>query len=244
MRQVPAKNSSYLLIGSGRLAKHLIHYFGLVKIPLNLWNRRDHSAAELTQLVGQSDKILLAIADQAIEKFVAEHDFSGKSIIHFSGALTVPRTTSAHPLMTFSERFYDLDFYQKIPFILEQDGPDFPQIFPELPNPSFRIAAEKKAFYHSLCVMAGNFTGLLWKKLFQEFEGELAIPKEAALPYLQAVMQNLMQNPQQALTGPLVRKDWATVDKNLHALQTDSFLPVYLGFLKSFDAEKYKGLNL
>ena len=194
-------------------------------------------------MLAQSERVLLAIPDQAIEAFVLEHDLTKKNTVHFSGALSIKGTTSTHPLMTFSNQLYELDFYCKIPFILDQGGSTFPQIFPELVNPHFYIATEQKAYYHSLCVMAGNFTALLWKKLFYEFDKQLSIPHEAALPYLQAVMGNLQTNPQQALTGPLVRKDWATVDKNLCALSADSFLPVYLGFLKSFDSEKYQELT-
>ena len=108
--------------------------------------------------------------------------------------------------MSFSEKLYKLETYQELVFITEELV-DFKQIFPSLKNQSHSIKKEDKAYYHALCVMSGNFTSILWAKLFSELETKLKIPKEAAFTYLNSIRDNLIHDYKNALTGPLIRKD-------------------------------------
>lgn len=235
MRQV----SRYLIIGDGRVATHFKHYLGLLGIVCQQWSRSQSDFDQLKKLAKWSDVSLLLIADGSIEPFIQTHDFLRKKFcVHFSGKLVSEHMTSAHPLMLFGSDLYDLDVYQKIPFILEKDRADFSTLFPALKNPYYEIPANMKPFYHALCVMSGNFTCLLWKKLFDELDQTLNIPIEAAFPYLQQVFRNLQNNYQQALTGPLVRGDQATIAANLQALEGDSYQGVYQAFLNGFNLEK------
>lgn len=239
MRQVPTKKFRYLLIGNGRVARHFAHYFSLLNISFSRWHRQDAPEA-LSALAGQSEKILLAIPDRAIETFVLENELTDKICIHFSGCFSTKVAQGAHPLMTFAENLYEEEFYRRIPFVCE-DGVDFSGLFPDLPNPFHAIDPAKKPLYHSLCVMSGNFSVLLWQKLFAEFENQLNLPRETALPYLEAVFLNLLENPGGALTGPLVRRDMTTIDRNLQALKADPFLSVYRGFLETYDIDSNQG---
>ena len=67
--------------------------------------------------------------------------------------------------------------------------------------------------------------------MFSELKHRLDIPKEAAYPYLDSICKNLIEDYKRALTGPLIRKDIITIKRNLGALATDSFLPIYEAFL-------------
>src|SRR3989338_6803433 len=178
MRQVP-----YLLIGNGRMAKHFSHYLHLSKIPHFCWHR--HSPIALTELVAQTRYILLLISDDVIASFVASHSnlFIGKQLIHFSGAYYDPTILGLHPPMSFVENLYELECYQKIPFFIDQAAIHFTDIFPTLKNPSYYVPPEKKAFYHSLCVLANNFTTILWDKFFREMQQQFNAPKEALVCY-------------------------------------------------------------
>ena len=231
MRQVP----SYLLIGSGRVAKHFQGYLKGLSIPFQVWSRQQNSLQELILFSKNGSPILLLISDSAIAEFIERHSFlKGKRLVHFSGCLSVAGTSSAHPLMTFAPEPYDLETYQKIPFVISELGPDFSQLLPGLPNTAYRISEQLRTYYHALCVLSGNFTTLLWQKCFMELEARFQIPREAAYPYLKQMMQNLLKSSPLALTGPLARGDQATIAANLQALENDAFQQVYQAFVEAY----------
>lgn len=245
MRQVPR----YLLIGNGRVAKHFQRYFSLLNISFESWCRHQ-SQTELHEKIQRSTHILVLISDHAIEKFILDcYSLEGgnpfkidsrlrgndsRVYIHFSGSLTTPLAYGAHPLTTFSHEMYNLEQYQKIPFIVDQDAPDFKILFPELPNQHVRLEKSQKAKYHALCVLSGNFSCMLWQKIFSDFEREFNIPNSIAHPYLKQVTHNLLNNYESALTGPLVRGDQATIEKNLFALDSDPYQAVYKTFIDCY----------
>ena len=72
MGQVPP--ISYLMIGNGRLAGHLSHYFSLEKIPHRRWHRRCGSPLE--EVLASATHVLVLISDDAIEPFIRRHQNS------------------------------------------------------------------------------------------------------------------------------------------------------------------------
>jgi hypothetical protein len=229
MRQVP----HYLLIGDGRLARHLRHYMTLLALPCQQWHRR--CATPLAEMITDASHVLLLISDKAIEPFIDEYPVVlNKPLIHCSGSLSSERAVGAHPLMTFGHELYDQATYQRIPFILEQPYTTLAEVLPGLPNPSFAIPPAMKAYYHGLCVMANNFTTLLWQKFFSEMERQWQIPVDHLTPYLQRTFDNIARDHRHALTGPLARGDQLTIDKNLTALADDPFFDVYAAFVRAY----------
>jgi len=235
MRQVPRADVPPIgIAGDGRLARHFIHYFTLLGLPVQAWSRRSGPSGPV-QAFADCQTVLLLLRDAAIEPFIdAWPALADRQLVHCSGSLQTPDAQSAHPLMTFGERLYDIDVYRRIPFILESGDTPLPQLLPGLPNPWFAIPPEKKAYYHAVCVMAGNFSTLLWAKLFGELEDHFAIPASAAEPYLEQVTANLRTDRGRALTGPLVRRDAITIDRNLRALEGDPFHAVYAAFARAY----------
>ena len=226
MRQVP----KYLILGSGRVARHMSYYLSLLEIPFIQWDKKE----PIQFLLPKVDRVLIAVSDSAIEKVISENNLRDRSkLIHFSGALVTDLAFGAHPLMTFGNGVYDFNTYKSIPFIIEQEGPDFSELMPGLPNASYKIARELKPFYHSLCVLSGNFTILLWQKFFGEMKEKFGIPQEAIKPFLHQTLINLEKNPESALTGPLSRKDLETIEKNITALASDPYADVYRSFVKT-----------
>ncbi len=231
MRQVPM----YGIIGAGHMARHFIHYLQLLSIPFQQWSRAENNVSDLDHLIQSCNPILILINDDAIELFITDHPhLKEKTLLHFSGALYTKLAVGAHPLMTFADDLYALNQYQKIPFILDNNELKFSQLMPGIPNPHHTISPEMKHYYHCMCSMSGNFTSLLWQKMFEEMTDKFNIPHEMIHPYLEQICQNLLRNQAGSLTGPFVRNDKKTISKHLDALTNDKFLSVYQGFLASY----------
>jgi 2-dehydropantoate 2-reductase len=229
MRQVP----HYLLIGNGRVAKHFRYYFSQLKLSFSCWQRND-TKESLREKISSASHILLLINDHAIGTFFKDHLQNTSAIcVHFSGSFVSEHIYGAHPLMTFAHHLYPLEVYHTIPFILEETAPPFVTLLPQLSNPAYRLQSHFKNKYHALCVMAGNFSCLLWQKLFAALE-QWGLPKEAAQPFLLQQVQNLIMHPKTALTGPLTRGDQLTIERHLTALGNDNYRVIYQSFVNCY----------
>ena len=227
-RQVPKK---YTIVGDGKVARHMMCYFDLIGIAFNQWQRQQ-SLKQLQQCVAQSDVVLLLISDDAIEQFIHQHLFlQDKTLVHFSGTLIFDKAFGCHPLMTFGQDLYDLATYQSIPFVCDE-GVDFLQLFPQLGNQFFSIAAKDKAFYHAMCVMAGNFSQMLMREAAKQLNERLEMPADILFPYLLQNTKNFIANPEHSATGPLQRGDFATINKHLQVLERNPLGNIYKSFLK------------
>lgn len=232
------RSCRYLIVGDGRSARHFAYYFQQWGVDYRQWSRKANGPLSSATLKSM-DRILLLISDGAIAPFLQQYPaLQEKVVVHCSGSLILPHVFSAHPLTSFSSELFQSDFYPKIPFFIEAEGPDFSELLPGLPNPWWRIPRELKPLYHSLCVLSGNFTVLLWQKFFTELSKQFNVPMEFALPYLEAVLYNLQSNPMYALTGPLVRGDNETVAKNVAALGADPYADVYRAFVTAYQKER------
>lgn len=233
MRQVSTP-PLYGIVGHGRLAKHLQYYFSKLEInyiPLSSYNFFNHS-----DQLKSIDIILLAIADHAIDDFLLKHRalLGQKTCIHFSGSITTELAFGFHPLMTFSKNLYSLEQYQSILFVKEDNTPSFKEVFPQLPNTCMCIKKTDKPYYHALCVLANNFSTLLWQKFFTEMNTKFNLPINSLLPFLKQTMENIEKDYQNALTGPLVRNDHQTIADNINALENDPFQAIYKSFIRCY----------
>ena len=234
MRQVP----QYLIIGNGRLARHLCFYFSQLHIAYHSWHR-SMPVDLLHARKATATHILLPIKDAAIDPFVEEHLRYTQAVkVHFSGALVSGQAWGAHPLMTFGPDLYPAEKYRGIPFVIDEEAPDFSELLPGLNNPHMRLPVKDKAKYHALCVMAANFSCLLWQKLFSTLESDFGIPAQTADMFLQQQTENLLTDYRSALTGPLARGDTETIERNLKALDGDPFQNIYAAFVAAYQKEK------
>jgi predicted short-subunit dehydrogenase-like oxidoreductase (DUF2520 family) len=242
---------NYAIVGGGRLARHFSHYFQLLEIPHTRW-ARDRSSSfntfeladaelRLRETVANADRVLVLVSDNAIGAVLKQYPFlHEKQLIHCSGALSFPGVAGAHPLMTFADGLYALDTYQAVPFMLEASH-DFDDLFPGLSNSHFAMNVEDKARYHAMCVMAGNFSQILWKSVSDRFEQQFELPAETLHPYLSQLASNFVQSPETALTGPLVRNDVATIERNLNALEGDALQDLYRAFVDHYQQNDKQG---
>lgn len=233
---------NYAIVGGGRLARHFSYYFQLLDIPHKCWARDPDSSfntfrtagaeTRLRQVMEDADRVLLLVSDHAITALLKQYPFlHEKPLIHCSGSLSIPGVAGVHPLMTFADSMYEPDVYRSIPFVHET-GYEFDELFPALPNPHFPINVEEKARYHAMCVMAGNFAQLMWKGISESFENRFEWPADILKPYLRQVAENFVQDPKSSLTGPLVRNDHLTIERNINALEGDPLREIYTAFLR------------
>lgn len=206
------------IVGNGRLAKHFKFYFSELNLPTQSWDR--HSNRSLQHFLSAVDIVLLMISDDSIEPFVKEHSSSleHKTLFHFSGALSFPHINCCHPLMTFSDHLLSVDKYQQISFIGERGKINLVDCIPRLKNPIISLEASEKGKYHAWCVMAGNFTTILWQECFKTMSEELGISADHLTPYMDQIISNLKHDAKSALSGPLARKDKSTIRKNIESV--------------------------
>ena len=184
------RSISILLIGSGRLAKHLFYWNSLLEKPNQIltWDRSQDPHL-LNKFLNQTTVVWLAISDTAIvpffEKYLVGHDHK---VVHFSGALNDTRLISAHPMMSFPQELMSDSAYADIGFGVTGVS-DLSSVLPGFKNSFFVVAAENKALYHSLCVVAGNFPQLLWVETEKKFL-ELQFPESAFRTYITQILNN------------------------------------------------------
>ncbi len=239
MRQVPMK---YLIIGSGRVARHFEHYLGLLKIPVKTWSRRHSNQDILLNSLQDATHILLAVSDKAlaeVESMVLSQlaiasQQNSKVLVHFSGATKLSKSIAIHPLMSFGNDFFSLEDYQKIHFTVFDQKQSFETLLPGLQNPHSQVPESKQEYYHALCVLGGNFPILLWQKMNLEFQ-KIGLPQSASQIYLEKILENFIRHPESALTGPLVRNDKITIEKNLNSLKDDPMHGVYKAFCIAYE---------
>jgi predicted short-subunit dehydrogenase-like oxidoreductase (DUF2520 family) len=236
------KFTSYALLGSGQIARHIQNYLRLLDLPVSYWSRNGDPAfnshhdidndLRLEKTIADASHILIAVKDDAIAEL--GHKLIGhfKTLVHFSGALNLPHVAAAHPLMTFVGRLENREWYEAIPFVID-DGADFKSLLPGLHNPHYQIEPSKRPLYHALGSLAGNSTFLLWSKIGDEFEETLGLPREILESFLKQAATNALHNRgAHGLAGPVARGDWTTVGKHLESLErNERLLKAYRGYL-------------
>lgn len=244
---------SYALLGSGRLARHFHFYLKSLNLPLVQWSRNGDPlfntfsdmdpATRLDRVLESSSHVLLAVKDSAIQELARQIlPSTSHQLIHFSGALNIDGAEGAHPLMTFGQNLEGLDWYRTIPFVLisSEENWELEDLLPGLPNPSYKLEPADRPYYHALCALAGNASFLLWRKIGDEFESSLKLPRALLTPFLHQVVSNSSELSSSGFTGPVARGDWAVVRKHLDSLaRVPELLEFYQQYLKLAQANGY-----
>jgi predicted short-subunit dehydrogenase-like oxidoreductase (DUF2520 family) len=85
----------------------------------------------------------------------------------------------------------------------------------------FLVAADERARYHATASIAANHVVALMGQV-ERLAGIARVPREALYPLVRGVLDNCEAiGPHDALTGPVMRGDWETVDAHLVALPPD-----------------------
>ncbi|MBS4026741.1 MAG: DUF2520 domain-containing protein [Clostridia bacterium] len=163
-----------------------------------------------------------------------------KTVVHCSGLLTshvlAPlaaqgwQTVSLHPLQSVTGKIDAAQALRDCWYTVEGDQGGV-ELVTKLVN-SFSanimtIQPEQKRLYHAAACVASNFLTTLVKMavdLMVAAGFDEKIGQEALWPLLQGTLANIKElGPTQALTGPIARGDWATVEAHLAKLDKINF---------------------
>jgi predicted short-subunit dehydrogenase-like oxidoreductase (DUF2520 family) len=186
--------------------------------------------AEVT-LIATPDAVIEPVARELAEAAVVGE---GSSVIHASGAtsleaLAAPRDRGAtilslHPLQTCPTVEAALGRLPGAGFAVTAEDDDGFALGERLARDAggvpFRLADAAKPLYHAAAVFASNYLVTV-TALAHELERASGIEDPAAIlaPLQSATLANVERvGPAEALTGPAVRGDAGTVERNLEAL--------------------------
>jgi len=229
----------YVIFGTGRVASSLAPWLGALGHEATLIPKgeADPGSKICRAALANADVIAAAIPDDAIAGWrdLFSGLIGGRPAIHFSGAAVVEGVWSCHPLCSFPKTPLPSSALDRVAFALEAGAPDLKQLIPGAPNPTLRIAAADRAFYHALAVLSGNFAAHLFNETAKAMAARLGVDAGAVLtPYLEGVVARFAENPASSMTGPVARRDRTTVAANLAALEaTPDLANLYRAFLAS-----------
>ncbi|HET6744455.1 MAG TPA: Rossmann-like and DUF2520 domain-containing protein [Candidatus Limnocylindria bacterium] len=178
-----------------------------------------------------AELVLLAVPDSVIAE-VAQRVPIGPWVAHVSGATSLAalspheRRFSVHPLQTLSlERGPEqLDgAWAAITFETDDARRLAEWLASTLGLRAFPLADADKPLYHAGAAIASNFLVTLYRAAARLLEAS-DVPPEALVPLMQRTIENGF-----ALTGPIARGDWSTVEAHLRALEerAPDLVPLY-----------------
>ena len=213
--------SSVRVVGTGRAGGAIAGR--LRERGLEVMTGRDASA--------DAELVLLAIPDAAIAE-VAQRVPIGPWVAHVSGATSLAalephlRRCSVHPLQTLSNERgpeqLDGAFAAVTGETDEATAAGF-WLAKTLGLQPFPLADADKPLYHAGAAIASNFLVTLYRAAARLLE-ETNAPPDALVPLMKRTIENGF-----ALTGPIARGDWSTVDAHLRALEerAPDLVPLY-----------------
>jgi predicted short-subunit dehydrogenase-like oxidoreductase (DUF2520 family) len=178
-----------------------------------------------------ADLVILAVPDAAIGD-VARQVEIGPWMAHVSGATQLtaldphPRRFSVHPLQTLTRDrgAEQLDgAWGAVTAETDQARSTARWLAETLGLRPFDLADADKPLYHAGAAMASNFLVTLYRAAARLLQ-ETGAPPEALVPLMTRTIENGF-----AMTGPIARGDWSTVEAHLRALEerAPDLVPLY-----------------
>lgn len=185
------------------------------------------------------DVVVIGVPDDQIRGIVsrcadAGGFRAGQWVMHLSGATGLDalaparaagaRTLALHPLQTFPDVAGALDRIPGASMAVTADDPEGyvigERIADDLGTRPFRLADRERPLYHAAAVFASNYL-IVASGIAEELFRLAGVPDpvQAMLPLQRASLDNVERlGPSRALTGPAVRGDATTIERNLAAL--------------------------
>jgi predicted short-subunit dehydrogenase-like oxidoreductase (DUF2520 family) len=181
--------------------------------------------------LADADLVVLAVPDASIAD-VAKQLQIGPWVAHVSGATSLSaldphqRRFSVHPLQTLTQDrgAEQLDgAWGAVTAETDEARSTARWLAETLGLRPFDLADADKPLYHAGAAMASNFLVTLYRAAARLLV-ETGVPPEALVPLMERTIENGF-----ALTGPIARGDWSTVEAHLQALQerAPDLVPLY-----------------
>lgn len=185
---------------------------------------------------GQAQIVFIAVPDASISKIAGEMaqkwggDCKGISFFHFSGLLTSDELSSLtsfggevaslHPLQSITTVDQARDLLRKSWFTIEgtqRCRKIAGEIISSIGATLVGITREEKIFYHLAAVMASNYLVTVLS-LAQDIMSRTGLELKHLIPLVRGTISNVEVQGNSALTGPVARGDWSTVEAHLKGL--------------------------
>jgi len=204
---------------------------------------RGKASAGLGGKARAGDVVIIAVPDDAIGRVAAGLarsgvSWAGRFVFHTSGLLPArvlallrkrgALVASVHPIQTFARKDAPPSIFRGITWGVEGDPAAVAaaeEMIRDLRGNVLLLSEKDKPLYHAACSLASNaMIALGWTA--SGMLGAAGIEEQAAAGMLFPLVQGTLQNvknlgPENALTGPILRGDVATVRKHLEALRDD-----------------------
>lgn len=158
--------------------------------------------------------VLFAVPDHAIASLAAP--FEGRCA-HLSGSLHLDGIPAAHPLTSFDGTPQD---WTGTPLALTGDVPKpIVEALTDLGFAAFALPAALKPLYHAAAVMTSGHVATLWLAAEQSLrDAGVTLPGRGLWPLAEATLHNVRTKGAAGRTGPFVRGDEATIERDAAAL--------------------------
>lgn len=192
---------------------------------------------QLEEIIEESDTLFLTVPDGSIREVYSEiiqSDIEGKCLVHCSGAMSSmifsgigqkgARGCSVHPICAVSDKLTGYQDLSKAYFTIEgKDVADVEELIRSCGNVVEAISAEDKVKYHAAAVYASNLVAGLYDLaagLLKDCGLSESFAAHALQPLFMGNAENVVSvGAVRALTGPVERADFTTVEKHLEALE-------------------------
>lgn len=235
------------VIGSGNVATHLITALSRAA-GVNLKQvmaRRPEALNGITDAsfivrdpahLQDADIYIIAVNDNAVASVSGSLPFTGRLVVHTSGATPMQSLDSKnrrgvfYPLQTFSKS-RSIDFSQ-VPLCLEaENAGDYAlleQLAGALSHTIHSVSSEQRKSLHVAAVFACNFANHMYT-LGSMICNDKNLPFNILKPLIQETAAKIQElAPVQAQTGPAVRHDDKTISSHLDYLTDDNLKAVYI----------------
>jgi predicted short-subunit dehydrogenase-like oxidoreductase (DUF2520 family) len=212
------------VVGAGRaggaLSKALSQRAWTVEAPLG---RTDELAAAAEGV----DLLVIATPDPAIAEVAASVTPVPSTVVaHLAGARGLdvlaghPRVAAVHPLVALPDADTGAERLLAGAWFAVAGDPLIDQVVTDLAGHAFTVADGDRARYHAAAVIASNHLVALLGQV--ERVAPEGVPLAALLALVRGTVDNVERlGPAAALTGPVARGDWDTVERHLAALPED-----------------------
>lgn len=195
----------------------------------------------LTEVPKHVDLVLVAVPDDALPRLVASmadqgHVRAGQFWVHPAGRYGIEvfepvraygaAPIALHPVMTFTGTSVDLARLSDCPFgVTSPEGlrPAAEALVVEMGGEPVWVPEEHRATYHAALSYGANYLiTLVAQSLELLTAAGVEQPQRIIAPLLSASLDNALRLGDQALTGPVMRGDSASVAAHLRAIESVS----------------------
>lgn len=215
------------IVGTGNVASHLYKAFkGQIEVVMI----NPHTLKDLPK---NAEIIIISVKDDTIKEVSSKIPKNNGIVVHTAGSVSLSEIHPKHskrgvfyPLQTFSKET-ELN-YEEIPVFIEGEVPDTIDNLKQLASLFSKnvreIDSDKRALLHLASVFACNFTNALAGVADNLLKIE-GMDLSVLMPLMKQTIKKLeTMSPEEAQTGPAVRKDVRVLTKQMNMLQQ---MPLY-----------------